>query len=456
MKTTKFDLIVLGGGNAITVGIRAANAGQSVAIIEKDLLGGACPNRGCIPSKLLLGFADIAEHIRQASKFHIEASIHSIDADRILNEVADATLRGTDGKIERNLPDSVQLYRGAGTFVDNKSIKVAGEILTADRIVIGTGSRPFVPETPGLSGTPYWTSDDVFDLSKAPKSVTVVGGGYIACELGYFFHAIGIETTLLVRSDSLLRAEDSEIGSLFKPAFSGNVAVKFNTSITSVSHQDGEFTLQLQEKGASSFEHSSEALLFAVGRQSNSDEIGVENTEIERSDRGHIVVDDHLETGVPGVYALGDVIGSYQFTHSAAFAATYLGDVILEGEKRPLSYPPMPHAVFSNPEIAGVGKTEDELTKEGTKFLAASLPYTSAAKGRAIKEENGLCKIILSEDGEILGCHIIGYQASVLLHEVIPVMKWRNHISSLTDIIHIHPSLSEVVRNTARKAEALL
>ncbi len=456
MSEKKFDLVVLGGGNAITVGIRAAQAGKSVAIVEEDLLGGSCPNRGCIPSKLFLGFADAADHVRESSRFYVESEIRSIDRDRIFKEVADATIRSTDAKIEKNLPESVHLVRGKGRFINDHSIAVNDEVLVGETIVIGTGSRPFVPETPGISVTPFWTSDDVFDLEHAPKSITIVGGGYIACELGYFFQGIGVETTLLVRGDTMLRAEDKDVRAVYQPAFTKKVDVRLNTVIAETTYSTGEFQFQLRDAGGESVGHSSEALLIAAGRRSNSDEIGLETTGIKVGAKGHIEVDDHLRTAVDGVYALGDVIGSYQFTHSAAFAATYLADVILDGKEGPLSYPPMPHAVFSNPEIAGVGQREDDLEASGTPYLCATLPYTSAAKGRAIKERDGLCKIILDTSGEILGCHIVGYQASILIHEVIPVMMWRNHISSLTDIIHIHPSLSEVVRNTARKAAALL
>jgi dihydrolipoamide dehydrogenase len=163
-----------------------------------------------------------------------------------------------------------------------------------------------------------------------------------------------------------------------------------------------------------------------------------------------------MRTSVEGVYALGDVIGRYSFTHSAAFEAQYLSRKLLQGETEPIEYGHMPHAVFSHPEVAGIGATEQDLRADGVDYRRASLPYTTAAKGRAIKEEHGLCKFLLAPSGEILGFHVVGRDASILLHQVIPVMKWRNHISSITGIIHVHPSLPEVVRNTARKAAALV
>ncbi|MHC4924360.1 MAG: dihydrolipoamide dehydrogenase, partial [Planctomycetota bacterium] len=172
--------------------------------------------------------------------------------------------------------------------------------------------------------------------------------------------------------------------------------------------------------------------------------------------RGFIAADESLATNVPDVYAMGDVKGRHFFTHAAAWEATYLLEKFTQDLQGDIDYGPLPHAVFSHPEIAGVGATEQELKAAGTEYLVASAPFTSAAKGRAVKEEHGLCKFLLAPDGRILGCHIVGHEAATLLHEVIPVMKWKNHIYSLTGIIHIHPSLSEVVRNAARKAAALL
>ena len=450
----RYDLIVLGGGNAVTLGMRAAKAGKSVAVIEKDRLGGTCPNRGCIPSKLLLGYSEQAWRIRDAERFYIEASLDALDGARMLRETREATLDATDGKIENALPEGLDLYRGAGRFIGKRQLQVGDAQMEAETVVIGTGTRPFRPNIPGLEGTPYWTSDEVFEVDKLPKSLTVVGGGYIGCELASFFAGVGVETTVLVRGDQMLRGSDDEIREVFTKGFSAGIDVRFGTSLTEVAHGAEGFQLGLEGPDGAS-QHRSEALLIAAGRIPNQ-EIGLDAAGVDTDKRGYVVVDQRLRSSAEGVYALGDIKGRHFFTHAAAFEATYLGNCLLDGHDENLDYGPMPHAVFTHPEIAGVGATEAELKEEGRSYKATALPYTSAAKGRAIKEQHGLCKILLSPEGEILGCHIIGAESSVLLHQVLMAMKWRNHISSLTDIIYIHPSLPEVLRNTARRAEASL
>jgi mycothione reductase len=450
-----FDLVVVGGGNAISLAIRAAKAGQRVAVVERDLLGGTCPNRGCIPSKLLLGYSEAAGRVRRAEAFHLDARLESLDGDRILQETREATIESTDASIESKLPEGLELIRGHGRFLGERKIAIGDREIRGGRVVVATGTRPRIPQIAGLEGTPYWTSDDVFALESLPRSITIVGGGYIGCELASFFAGVGVATTLCVRDDKLLAEVDHEIRDVFTSAFKDQVDLRFETTMASLRHDGAEFRCEVTGPEGR-YEHRSEALLLAVGRVPNSDDLGLDVAGIAVNESGFVTVDDHLRTSADDVYCLGDLKGEHLFTHAAAFEASYLGDCLLEGKKEALDYGPMPYAVFSHPEIAAVGKTEIELKEADEEYIARSRSYTSAAKGRAIKEEHGLCKFLLAPDGRILGCHIVGEQASVLLHEVIPVMKWRNHISSLVDIIHIHPSLSEVVRNAARAAHAAL
>jgi len=456
MKVREFDLLVLGGGNAIAAAIKLAQAGWQVALVEKDLLGGTCPNRGCIPSKLLLGYADVATHILESGRFHIASKLLEIDGTRLLKETMAATSGATDAKLEEALPKSLTLFRGTGRFVDGHTLQVGEEHLRAPRVLLATGARPRVPHLPGLSGTPYWTSDQVFEQEHLPASITIIGGGYIGCELAHFFQGVGVETLLLNRSQTLLPAEDQEVREVFMQGFTKRVPVRFGTQAKSLRHDGKNFHLELASSNGEQGTHTTEALLFATGRVPNTDGIGLEAAGVTLDARGFVQVDDHLRTSAEGIHAMGDVKGRYMFTHAAAFEAGYLVDQLLGQDEKPLDYGPMPHAVFSMPEVAGVGQTEEALQKSGQAYLKASVRYSSAAKGRALKEEHGLCKFLLDPKGAILGCHVVGEHASVLLHEVIPAMKWRNHISSLTGIIHVHPSLSEVVRNAARKAAALL
>ena len=451
MDTKHYDLIVFGGGNAISTAIDCGAKGMNVALIEKGPLGGTCPHRGCIPSKLLIGYADAAEHAREAQRFGFETTVRLADPDAILRDTFDFTKK-YDGILENALGTNVTLYRGQAAFAANRTLQINSTSIYADKLVLATGSRP---QRPALEA-PYWTSDDVFKLHEMPKSITIVGGGYIACELGHFFQGVGVDTLLVVRRDQLLDREDNETRAVFMKGFTRRVPVTFNSKIASATHDGARFHIRIVHADGAQSDRDSEALLFCIGRVPNSDNIGIENTDLKPNAHGYVESDDRLHTPVEGVYAMGDIAGRYMFTHAANFESEYLVKQIGEGRDEPIEYGPMPHAVFTSPEIAGVGATEEELKKSGTSYIAASVPFMNTTKGRAVKEEYGLCKILVAPDHKILGCHIVGYQASVLLHAVLPIMKWRNDIHSLVDIIYIHPSLAEVVRGAARKAAGML
>jgi len=451
MSQRHFDLIVFGGGNAITTAIECGKAGMKVALIERGPLGGTCPHRGCIPSKLLIGYADAAESVRQAVKFGFETTMNIRDPDKILMETFEFT-RKYDSILQDALGENVALFRGTGVLTGNYSLSVNGIEISADKMVLATGSRP---KRPNFAG-PYWTSDDVFTLRKMPRSITIVGGGYIACELGHFFSGVGVETLQVVRGNKLLEREDAEIQALFQRGYTARVPVQFETVVSAAKHDGSQFHIELAGQDGKSAERISEALLFCIGRIPNTDQIGLENTDLRRNAKGFIETDNRLRASVPNVWVMGDIGGRFMYTHAANFESEYLAKQISGGSQDPIDYGPMPHAVFTSPETAGVGKTEAELKAEGSRYFAAAVPYSSTTKGRAIKEEYGLCKLLIAPDRQILGCHIVGQQASVLLHIVLPVMRWRNDIQLLVDLIYIHPALAEVVRGAARKLAGML
>jgi len=442
-----FDLIVLGAGNSADVYRAADAAGLRTAVVEKGPLGGTCPNRGCIPSKLLLAHADRAHAIRSSDRFHVESHIDAIDGDAILRDVREYTDRW-DTVLEDALGSNVTLLRGHGRFVDDRTIEVNGERITADRIVIGTGSRP---RRLDLS-VPYWTSDDVFRIETLPDSVVFVGGGFISAELAHFFAGLGVPATILAREDRLLGREDEETAGVFCKAFEQRVDVRYNTVLERAEYDGTRYTLHVS--GGTTLETG--ALVVAIGRVPNSDDLGLENTSIRTSANGLIETDEFLRTAAPGVHALGDVAGKYFFTHTASLEAGYLGRLLTGATDEPLDYGPVPHAVFTDPELAAVGRTERELQDAGVDYVKATLPFANVTRGRAIKEEHGLAKLLVARDGSILGAHLVGAHASILLHQIVAVMKWRNNVHSFTDMIHVHPSLSEVIGGVASRAVAAL
>jgi mycothione reductase len=452
------DIITIGSGGGAKISSPAASMGRKVAVIEKDRLGGTCLNRGCIPSKMLIHPADVALHIKEAHRFDIHNNpTFTVDFAKLVNRIS-ATVDGDSDKIAASYSKhpNITYVKGEAKFVNNKTVEVNGEQFTADKIFIAVGARPQIPNIPGLAGTPYMTSTEALRSLTLPKSMIVLGGGYIACEIGHAYGALGTKTTFLVRS-SLLRHEDSEVAAEFQKVFSTYHDIQLGATPTQVQYSSGQFTVTYTQAGQTKT-ISAEALLVATGITSNTDTLDLINTDIEQKPGGFIKVNDHLETSVPGIYAMGDCIGNYFFRHSVNFEGEYLFDQVFGGKPRAaIDYPPVPHAVFTSPQVAGVGKTEDDLKKEGVDYVVGFNPYKSSAMGMALLSESGFCKLLFDrKTKKLLGGHIIGEEASDMIHMVIAYMNMNGTLDDMLRTIYIHPALPEIVRNAARKAKTAI
>ena len=437
----EFDLIIIGAGRASNLAVTASKAGKKVAIIEKSTLGGTCPNRGCVPSKLLLGYAHVANAIRESNKHFIDSSINSIDIEKIF-EKTNNYISKIDSIYENKFNENVEIYRGVGSFISNHVIKVNDEKITAPKIVIATGTRPIKPEHEKA-----WTSDDIFPLEKdIPKSITIVGSGFIACELSSFFSAIGIKTKLLVRSQRILSNEDEKISKIFKSEFSKKVDIEFDTTIKNINYENNKFNLILENKDGNTKEYQSEALLYATGREANTDILNLQNTSIQTDERGFIKRDEFFETTAKGVYVVGDASGKHMLQHAAAYEINHLGKVLFEDCKEPLHFKYMPHAVFCEPEIASVGITEQKAKEENLDYIVTTTNWLASAKALSLRIDYPITKFIVNpETYEILGCHMIGPESSTMIHQVLAVMHINNDIRHLKEMLYIHPALSEAL-----------
>lgn len=448
MKT--FDIIIIGAGRASNLAKNAGKAGKKVAIIEKSSFGGTCPNRGCVPSKLLIGYAHVARSIREASRHFIDAQINSINVEKIFEET-NKHIESVDPAYRSKFNENVSIFEGEASFVSNYVITVNGEQLTAPKIVIATGTRPKKPEHEKA-----WTSDDIFPLEgKVPKSITVVGSGFIACELVNFFDAVGIESKLLVRSQRILGHEDKDVAAIFKEEFSKNIDIEYDTSIQSVEHKDNMFYMTLINKDGSTKEHQSEALLYATGRDPNTDTLKLENTDIKVNERGFIARDEHFETSVEGIYVVGDASGEHMLQHAAAAEVNHLAKVLLKGSEEVHKFKYMPHAVFTHPEVASVGLTEQKAQELGIEYVASSRAWLASAKAQSLRVKYPRTKFLIDPNTyEILGCHLIGPESSTMMHQVLSIMHLDNDIRHLKEMIYIHPALSEAFLPAAVKAVA--
>lgn len=438
----KFDLIVLGGGRATSLAKNAAKMGKKVALIEKSALGGTCSNRGCVPSKLLIGYAEVARAIKESKRHYIDAQIEHIDIEKIFDKT-NYYISKIDENYQKKFNDNVTLYRGEGKFLSNKVIEVNNEQLTAQHIVIATGTRPM--KAPHEKA---WTSDDIFPLKHIPKSIAIVGSGFIAVELANVFDALGVETKLLVRSQNLLSNEDEAISEIFKEEFTKNVNVAFDTTIQETHYNEAQksFELTLETKEKESSKHTCEALLYAIGRESNADLLDLEKTDIQLNERGFIKRNEFFETTDKDVYVVGDAAGEYMLQHAAAYEINHLEKYLYNDKQEPLKFKYMPHAVFCEPEIASVGISEQKAKEKGIHYIASTTNWLASAKAESTKLKYPITKFIINPDNyAILGCHMIGPQSSTMMHQVLTVMHLDNDIRHLKEMLYIHPALSEAL-----------
>jgi mycothione reductase len=452
----KFDLIVIGSGSGLDVANAAVQSGLQVAVVERSKMGGTCLNRGCIPSKLLIHSADIVETIKNADTFGIKIEGFSINFEKIVERV-----NGIIDPDSENIKNAFKyvtnpkLFQVECKFVGQKMIQVGEETITADKILIACGSRPSIPKIKGLEGSGFITSDEALRLKKQPRVLTIIGGGYIATELAHFFGALGTKTNIIQRRNVLLPNEDEEISQKFTTIFAKKYDVYTGYQTSEVFKKDGNFHLIAKNQEGKSIELVSDELLVAVGRIPNTDTLDLEKTGVKVNEKGYVVADEYLETTTKGIFALGDAVGKYQFKHSANHEAQYAYTNIVRPEhKIPVDYTAMPHAIFSSPQVAAVGLTEQELKMTGTDYQKSVYPYIDTAMGEALEDKDGFVKFLVEkETRKILGCHILGTEASILIHEVlVPMRSGDGTIDSITQTITIHPALSEVV---ARAAEAV-
>lgn len=454
----KYDIIVIGSGAGTKLVTPVAKLGYKVAVIEKDHFGGTCLNRGCIPSKMLIHPADVAAEIREADKLFLNVTGEVITDFRALATWVNETIQADSKSIEEAYTknENIDWFKGQAQFVDKKVVEVNGQKLTSDKILIATGARPNIPPIPGLEGTPYMTSTEAIRRTDQPKKMIVIGGGYIAVELGHYYSSLGTEVDFLVRGRMVSR-EDEEVIDEFEKVFCANHNVHMCWNTKQVEYDGSNFTVTIEKDGETK-QLVADALMLATGVKPNSDTFGIEKIDIKTDERGYIEVNENLETDEPGVYALGDVVGNYLFRHSANFEGEYLyGQLFGGASKQPIKYPPMPHAIFSRPQVAGVGATEKELRDAGVDYMVGKNDYSESAMGMALRSDHGFVKLLFDKESKkLLGAHIVGPEASDMIHMLVAYMTLGATLDDILSTIFIHPALPEIVRNAARRAKLSL
>jgi len=447
----KFDVLVIGAGSGMIVASNAVANGLKTAVVESGPMGGTCVNRGCIPSKMLIYPADVVAIIQEAESINVNATINSIDFEKIMKRMRSFVTDDSQRQAEAvEATPNLTWFKDVGEFISNYTMKVGDHVIKADRIFIVSGARPGIPPIKGIDNVDYLTSDTVLELKKPPKSMVIIGGGYIAAEYGHFFSSIGSDVTIVQRNVRLLPEEEPEISELLKEEMEKRMKIFTNYEVVEVKEKNGFKTVRARNRENGNLkEFSAEALLIAAGRFPNSDLLKPEKTGVELDESGYVKVNEYLETQRKNVWAFGDAIGKQMFKHVANYEAEIAWHNAVHEHKVKVDYSAAPHAVFTHPQIASVGLKEAEAKQKGYKILVGKAYYKDTALGVAMGEPKGFVKVVVEErTGKILGGHIIGPFASILIQEIINAMvSGDKTFFPIIRGMHIHPAMPEVVQN---------
>jgi len=446
----QFDVLVVGSGSGMLIASAAVEQGFKVALVEQGRMGGTCINVGCVPSKMLIYPADVLATIGDVKKLGINATIGSVDFNNIMNRMHELINHDSSQQaLAVEATPNLKWFKETGEFTSDYTMQVGKNTITAKVIFIVSGARTTIPPVRGIENVGYLTSDTVLELQIQPKSVVIVGGGYIGIEYGHFFSAIGTKTTIIQRPLRVVPEEEPEISDLLKSElgkrieiYTGYEALEAKQegtkkTIVAKNHQDGSIK-----------EFSAESIMVATGRVSNAYILKPEKTGVKLDERGFIKVDEYLETTKKNIFALGDVIGKQMFKHVANHEAGIAWHNYVHNHKAKMDFSAAPHAIFTHPQVASVGLKEEE-ARRGYKVLVGKAFYKDTAMGAAMAFPEGFVKVIVeAETSKILGAHIIGPEASVLIQEIVNAMvSEKGNFGPIARGIHIHPALNEVVQN---------
>jgi mycothione reductase len=445
---TDYDVLVVGGGTGNNVAAAAADAGLDTALVEKGKLGGTCLNRGCNPSKMLIQAATAANHVRDAEDFFLDASLDGVDFEAIVDDMDETLSALADGMEESyREKDNLRMYNNEAVFVDDRTVEVGGERVSGEKVVVAAGSRPLVPPIDGLDSVDYLTSSEALYLRDQPDSLVIMGGGYIAVEMGYFFESLGTDVKIIEMMDSLVPREDEAVSETFTEIARERHDVYTGHRATAVESEGSEIVVHTETEDGDEVAVSGEELLVALGRRPNTDTLDVEAAGIETDDNGFITVDDQLRASAENVWAQGDIADNAMFKHSGDYETKVTIDNVVHNEGRAADLSAMPHTIFTEPQMSGVGATEQDLREESVEYVVGEQSIPDTPIGRAKKLDHGFVKVLAAPDGEILGCHMLGYEASTMIHEVVVAMRSAGgHVDDITGIIHAHPTLNKAVQ----------
>lgn len=458
----KYDVTIIGSGpGGYVAAIRCAQLGMKTAIIERySTLGGTCLNVGCIPSKALL---DSSEHYHAAKeKFTthgIELNGLKVNMPQMIKRKDEVVQQTCDGVAFLMKKNKIDVFYGHGSFVDAHKINVAkddgsNETIETDKVIIATGSKPITPEAFNYDKKRVITSTEALTLKKVPKRMVIIGGGVIGLELGSVYARLGTEIEVVEFLDRIIAGMDADCSKELMRALK-KLGMKFHLKhkVTTVKKKRSGVSIEVQKRDSEdTFNIEADYCLVSIGRRPYTDNLGLENVGIEKDDRGRISVNDHLETSVPGIYAIGDVVKGIMLAHKAEEEGVLVAEQIA-GQQPHIDYNLIPNVVYTWPEVASVGKTEDQLKEANIPYKAGKFPFKALGRARASMDTEGMVKVLAhKETDEILGVHMVGARTADMIAEAVALMEFRASAEDVARMSHAHPTYTEAFREACLAA----
>ncbi len=449
-----YDLITIGAGAGGFVSAKvAAGLGRKVAMVEKKKLGGECTNAGCVPSKALLKAAAAAHQARRLQDYGLEVAAGMTVSGRKAMAYARAAVK----KVYDSHPASafeqagIAVLYGSPRFLDNRRIELNGAVLSSRRFMLCTGSSALIPPLDGLGTVPYYTNENVFDIELLPSSLLVLGGGPIGIELASALNRLGVTTTVIEREAEILPREDRELARMLAGRLRGEgLRVLTDTRALAVRKAGAGVVLSVETWQKQREDLEAEAILVAVGRRPNLDGLDLEKAGVRYGPAG-VVVDEYLRTDAPNIFACGDIVGPYLFSHMTEYQAVTATKNAFLPFRTKVNYDTAAWCTFTDPELAHAGLTEEEAReRHGDGITVLRFPYGSMDRGRTDGTEFGLAKFICDRKGMLLGAQILGERAGELIHEAQVLRHLRKPFTAIASMIHIYPTYSDVVRQPAK------
>ncbi len=452
MAHTQYDMTVIGGGSGgLTAARIAASLGANVLLVDKEKLGGDCLHFGCVPSKSLIHVARIVRQAQEAISIGLTSAHLGVDMAKVSKYVQGVIERV--GDVEKAYTENVTVKFGEITFKSPTELVLNGEVMTSRNTIIATGSRPAIPSIEGLAETGYYTNNDLFDLEHLPASLIVIGGGPIGVEMGQAFARLGTQVTLITRPNRVLPKEDPDASSILANVLTSEGIQLVTEATVLKAERNGNKKVVTVKLGEQHQTFEADHILIALGRQPNIEGLHLEAVDIKFDSKG-IKVDEHLQTSVQNIFAIGDVIGGYLFTHVASYhAGIAVRNALVPVSKKKVDYRVVPWCTFTDPEVARVGMTLEEAEKQLKDVRSEIFPIADVDRAQAENETVGFIKLILSEKKEeIVGAHIVGPRAGELLGEMTLAMQHHMTVNDIYNTIHAYPTMATGIQQAAFEA----